>query len=45
MSAAGAELDRNYAQMILMNDQNAHLRQQLHAKKNKPKRALATSRA
>ncbi|KAJ6601881.1 hypothetical protein DFH09DRAFT_1126034 [Mycena vulgaris] len=43
--AAGVELERNYVQMVLMNDENAHLRQQLHAKKTKPKRTYTTSEA
>ncbi|KAJ7499988.1 hypothetical protein FB451DRAFT_1207166 [Mycena latifolia] len=43
--AAGVELEKNYAQMILMNKENARLRQQLHAKKNKPKRTYTTGHA
>ncbi|KAJ7689183.1 hypothetical protein B0H17DRAFT_1202537 [Mycena rosella] len=36
---AGLELEKNYAQMILMDRENARLRKQVFAKKAKPKRA------
>jgi hypothetical protein len=42
---AGIELERDHAQMILMDAENGRLRQKLHAKKNKPKRAYTTGHA
>ncbi|KAF8131352.1 hypothetical protein K438DRAFT_1948084 [Mycena galopus ATCC 62051] len=42
LNAAGVALDNNYAQMAL---ENGNLRQQLHAKKNKPKRTYTTGKA
>ncbi|KAJ7740420.1 hypothetical protein DFH07DRAFT_1064189 [Mycena maculata] len=45
LNAAGVALDNNYAQMALMGRENGNLRQQLHAKKNKPKRTYTTSKA
>jgi hypothetical protein len=36
--AAGVELEKGYAHMILMDNENAELRQQLHANKSKRKR-------
>ena len=41
-AAAGVELERNHAQMILMDQENARLRKQLHAKKHKRKAAYNT---
>ncbi|KAJ6510319.1 hypothetical protein DFH09DRAFT_1198436 [Mycena vulgaris] len=45
LNAAGVELDKNYAQMMLMNRENEIMRQQLHAKKNKTKRTYTTGKA
>jgi ribosomal protein L12E/L44/L45/RPP1/RPP2 len=45
LKAAGIELDKNYAQMVLMERENGNMRQQLHAKKNKPKRTYTTGKA
>ncbi|KAJ7191437.1 hypothetical protein GGX14DRAFT_407231 [Mycena pura] len=45
LKAAGVELEKNHAQMILMNNENGRLRQQLHAKKKKPKRSYTTGEA
>ncbi|KAJ7152085.1 hypothetical protein C8R46DRAFT_1121944, partial [Mycena filopes] len=45
LNAAGIELDKDYAQMMLMNRENEVMRQQLHAKKNKTKRAYTTGKA
>ncbi|KAJ6461719.1 hypothetical protein C8R45DRAFT_1027787 [Mycena sanguinolenta] len=45
LKAAGIELDANYAQMVLMERENGDMRQQLHAKKNKPKRTYTTGKA
>jgi hypothetical protein len=45
LDAAGVELDKNYAQMMLMNRENEIMRQQLHAKKNKTKRTYTTGKA
>ncbi|KAJ7187490.1 hypothetical protein GGX14DRAFT_611378 [Mycena pura] len=42
LKAAGIELDKNYAQMVLMERENGNMRQQLHAKKNKSKRTYTT---
>ncbi|KAJ7218414.1 hypothetical protein GGX14DRAFT_436958, partial [Mycena pura] len=44
LNAAGVELDKNYAQMMLMNRENEMMRQQLHAKKNKTKRTYTTGK-
>ncbi|KAJ7676202.1 hypothetical protein B0H17DRAFT_1207477 [Mycena rosella] len=43
--AAGIELEKSYTQTILMNKENACLRQQLHTKKNKRKRTYTTTQA
>ncbi|KAF7344314.1 DDE-domain-containing protein [Mycena sanguinolenta] len=43
--AAGVELERNHAQMILMDQENARLRKQLHAKKHKRKATYNTGYA
>ncbi|KAJ7194459.1 hypothetical protein GGX14DRAFT_476434 [Mycena pura] len=45
LKAAGIEVDKNYAQMVLMERENGNMRQQLHAKKNKPKRTYTTGKA
>ncbi|KAF8194824.1 hypothetical protein K438DRAFT_1934500 [Mycena galopus ATCC 62051] len=45
LKAAGIELDKNVAQMALMQRENANIRQQLHAKKNKQKRSYTTGQA
>ncbi|KAF8172226.1 hypothetical protein K438DRAFT_1981677 [Mycena galopus ATCC 62051] len=45
LKAAGIELEINVAQMALMQRENANIRQQLHAKKNKQKRLYTTGRA
>ncbi|KAJ7196963.1 hypothetical protein GGX14DRAFT_472371 [Mycena pura] len=45
LNAAGVELDKNYAQMMLMNRENEMMRQQLHAKKNKTKCTYTTGKA
>ncbi|KAJ7781961.1 hypothetical protein DFH07DRAFT_764959 [Mycena maculata] len=45
LKAAGVDLDKNYAQMVLMERENANMRQQLYAKKNKRKRAYTTGKA
>jgi hypothetical protein len=45
LKAAGIELDANYAQMVLMERENGDMRQQLHARKNKPKRTYTTGKA
>ncbi|KAJ7189790.1 hypothetical protein GGX14DRAFT_607865 [Mycena pura] len=45
LKAAGVELDRNYAQMVLMERENINIRTQLHAKKNKRKRTYTTCKA
>ncbi|KAJ7790694.1 hypothetical protein B0H14DRAFT_2938385 [Mycena olivaceomarginata] len=45
LNAAGIEFDKNYAQMTLMQRENGNLRQQLYAKKNKPKRTYTTAKA
>jgi hypothetical protein len=45
LKAAGIELDKNYAQMVLMDRENSNLRQQVFAKKNKPKRTYTTGKA
>ncbi|KAJ7198162.1 hypothetical protein GGX14DRAFT_470402 [Mycena pura] len=45
LKAAGIELDKNYAQMVLMERENGNMCQQLHAKKNKPKRTYTTGKA
>jgi hypothetical protein len=45
LDAAGVELDKSYAQMMLMNRENEIMRQQLHAKKNKTKRTYTTGKA
>jgi hypothetical protein len=37
LKVVGVELDKNYAQMVLMERENGNMRQQLHAKKNKAK--------
>ncbi|KAJ6540381.1 hypothetical protein B0H19DRAFT_1077793 [Mycena capillaripes] len=43
--AAGVERERNYVQMVLMDKENAHLRQQLQAKKQKRGRTYTTGHA
>jgi hypothetical protein len=43
--AAGVELERNHVQMVLMDQENARLRKQLHAKKHKRKRTYNTGHA
>ncbi|KAF7343027.1 DDE-domain-containing protein [Mycena venus] len=43
--AAGVELEKSYAQTVLMNKENGRLRQQPHAKKNKQKRTYTTTQA
>ncbi|KAJ6449296.1 hypothetical protein C8R45DRAFT_1131143 [Mycena sanguinolenta] len=45
LRAAGVELEKNQAQMALMDHENANIRWQLHAKKNKPKRTYNTGHA
>ncbi|KAJ7733164.1 hypothetical protein B0H16DRAFT_1732455 [Mycena metata] len=45
LKATGIELDKNYVQMTLMNQENGKMRQQLHAKKNKSKRTYTTAGA
>ncbi|KAJ7876711.1 hypothetical protein B0H14DRAFT_3787481 [Mycena olivaceomarginata] len=45
LKVAGVELERNHAQMALMQRENANIRQQLHAKKTKRKRAYMTGKA
>ncbi|KAJ7246020.1 hypothetical protein C8J57DRAFT_1476261 [Mycena rebaudengoi] len=45
LKVAGIELDKNVAQMALMQRENANIRQQLHAKKNKQKRTYTTGQA
>ncbi|KAF7335093.1 DDE-domain-containing protein [Mycena venus] len=43
--AAGVEFERNHVQMVLMDQENARLRKQLHAKKHKRKRTYNTGHA
>ncbi|KAJ7574487.1 hypothetical protein C8J56DRAFT_902159 [Mycena floridula] len=43
--AAGVELERNFAQMILMDHENQRLWKQLHAKKNPVRQAYNTGKA
>ncbi|KAF8172588.1 hypothetical protein K438DRAFT_1772629 [Mycena galopus ATCC 62051] len=45
LKAPGIELDKNVAQMALMQRENANICQQLHAKKNKQKRSYMTGQA
>ncbi|KAJ7234281.1 hypothetical protein C8J57DRAFT_1480062 [Mycena rebaudengoi] len=45
LKVAGIELDKNVAQMALMQRENTNIRQQLHAKKNKQKRTYTTGQA
>ncbi|KAJ7702574.1 hypothetical protein B0H16DRAFT_1831906 [Mycena metata] len=45
LKAAGIELQKDYAQMVLMNRENENMCQQLHAKKNKTKRTYTTGKA
>ncbi|KAJ7706597.1 hypothetical protein B0H16DRAFT_1481908 [Mycena metata] len=45
LRAAGIVLDQDYAQMWLMNRENENLCRQIHAKKNKTKRAYMTGTA
>ncbi|KAJ7333310.1 hypothetical protein DFH08DRAFT_881037, partial [Mycena albidolilacea] len=45
LNAAGVEFDKNYAQMTLIQRENGNLRQQLYAKKNKPKRTTEMHQA
>ncbi|KAF8187575.1 hypothetical protein K438DRAFT_1764738 [Mycena galopus ATCC 62051] len=45
LRAAGVELEKDQAQMALMDHENANIRRQLHAKKNKPKRTYNTGHA
>ncbi|KAJ7766240.1 hypothetical protein B0H16DRAFT_1523462 [Mycena metata] len=42
---AGIELERNYVQMQLMNQEMTRLRNQIHAKKSKQKRSYTTTQA
>ncbi|KAJ7587314.1 hypothetical protein C8J56DRAFT_891183 [Mycena floridula] len=43
--AAGVQLEKNFAQMMLMDHENGRLRKQLHAKKNPVRRAYNTGKA
>ncbi|KAJ7765456.1 hypothetical protein DFH07DRAFT_770164 [Mycena maculata] len=45
LKVAGIDLDKNYAQMVLMERENGNMRQQLYAKKSKPKRTYTTGKA
>jgi hypothetical protein len=45
LRAAGVELEKNHAQMALMERENVNIRQRLYAKKNKKKRAYTTGQA